>query len=75
MDGDGRSVSFAQTSAPGIVNTFNFESVSTDVYARGTVGLSARIFARGTIDAGITTTFGKDQGAETSGHVGLKVGI
>ena len=71
LDG-GRSVRFAQTSAPGIVNRFNFEDVSSKMYGRGTVGFSARILSGIHLDTGISMTAGKKQGNETSGHVGLR---
>ncbi|MET0905836.1 MAG: autotransporter outer membrane beta-barrel domain-containing protein, partial [Tardiphaga sp.] len=72
LSGGGRDVSFAQTSAPTIVNSFDFENVSRKIYGRGTVGASARIFSGINLDAGISMTAGKKQGNETSGHVGLK---
>jgi len=73
LSGGDRSVSFAQTSAPGIVNRFAFEDISRKAYARFTGGGSAAIFNNTTLDAGVSLTFGKDQGDETSGHVGLKM--
>ena len=72
LSGGGRDVSFAQTSAPTIVNSFDFESVSRKVYGRGTIGASARIFSGIHLDAGVSSTAGRKQGNETSGHVGLK---
>ncbi len=67
-----RTVSFSQTTAPVIVNRFDFENVSKKAYGRGTVGATARIFSGLHLDAGISMTTGKDQGNESSGHVGLK---
>ena len=72
LSGGSRDVSFAQTSAPTIVNNFDFDNVSRKIYGRGTVGASARIFSTINLDAGISMTAGKKQGNETSGHVGLK---
>ena len=72
LSGGGRDVSFSQTSAPTIVNSFDFESVSRKVYGRGTIGASARIFSGIHLDAGVSSTAGRRQGNETSGHVGLK---
>lgn len=72
LSGGNRSVSFSQTSAPIIVNHFDFENVSKKAYGRGTVGATARIFTGIHLDAGISMTAGKDQGNETSGHLGLK---
>ena len=75
LAGGDRSVSFAQTSAPGIVNTFELEDISRKAYARFTGGASAAIFNGVALDAGVSMTFGKKQGEETSGHLGLKFGF
>jgi uncharacterized protein YhjY with autotransporter beta-barrel domain/phospholipase/lecithinase/hemolysin len=75
LDGDNRSVSFAQTSAPGIVNTWHIDDVSTKAYGRFAGGLNARILTNVELGAAISTTFGKKQGNETSGHLGVKVGF
>lgn len=71
----GRSISFAQTDAPTIVNHFNFDDVSKKIYGRGTIGATARIFGGVAVDAGISMTGGKKQGDETSGHLGVRVGF
>ncbi|MEO6255823.1 MAG: autotransporter outer membrane beta-barrel domain-containing protein [Sphingomicrobium sp.] len=73
LSGGGRSVEFAQTSAPGIVNHFAFEDISKKAYARFTGGLSAEILSNVSLDGAASLTFGRDQGDETSGHVGLKL--
>lgn len=73
LSGGDRSVSFAQTSAPGIVNSFAFDDISRKAYGRFTGGLSAEIFSNISLDAAASLTFGRDQGDETSGHVGVKV--
>ncbi len=75
LGSSGRSVSFSQTSAPTIVNHFNFEDVSKKIYGRGTVGATARIFSNVSLDSGISMTAGKKQGNETSGHLGVRVGF
>ena len=38
-----RSVSFAQTSAPGIINSWDFEDVSKKTYGRLSAGLTAGV--------------------------------
>ena len=72
LSGGNRTVSFSQTSSPIIVNSFDFENVSKKAYGRGTIGGTAQIFSGITLDAGISMTAGKQQGNETSGHLGLK---
>ncbi len=73
--GDGRTVYYSQTSAPTIVNHFAFEKSSKHPYARASVGLAASIVNAVSVDAGISATFGKRQGNETSGQVGFNFGF
>jgi outer membrane autotransporter protein len=73
-DGE-RSVHFAQTSAPGIVNSFAFDDISKKAYGRFTGGASAAIVGGVTMDASLSFTAGKQQGEETSAHVGLKLAL
>ena len=73
--GDGRIAYYAQTSAPTIVNHFAFEKASKHPYARLSAGLSASIVNAVSIDAGVSGTFGKRQGNETSGQVGFNFGF
>ena len=73
-DGE-RSVHFAQTSAPGIVNSFAFDDISKKAYGRFTGGASAAIVGGVTMDASLSFTAGKQQGEETSAHVGLSLAL
>ena len=73
--GDERAVRFAQTSAPTIVNSFALEDGSKDAYGRFSAGFSASVFDNVSVDAAASATFGKDQGDETSGHLGLRIGF
>ena len=70
--GDDRTIVFAQTSAPGIVNRYRVEDVSQKAYGRLSVGLSAAILAGISLNANVSGTVRKDQGNETAGHVGLR---
>ncbi len=73
--GDDRSIRFAQTSAPGIVNSYRVEDASKKAYGRLSVGMSAAILSGISLNANVSGTVGKDQGNETSGHVGLRAGF
>ncbi|MEO5641633.1 MAG: autotransporter domain-containing protein [Sphingomicrobium sp.] len=73
--GDSRIAYYALTAAPTIVNHFAFETASKKTYGRASVGLSASIAGAVSIDAGVSGTFGKRQGNETSGQVGLNFGF
>jgi outer membrane autotransporter protein len=72
LDG-GRSVTFSQTSAPTIVNSWDFDDRSKKVYGRFNAGLSAGLLSNVAIDGAVSMTFGNNE--ETSGHLGLKVGF
>jgi len=73
--GDERAIRFAQTSAPGIVNSYRVEDASRKAYGRLSVGMSAAILSGISLNANVSGTVGKDQGNETSGHVGLRAGF
>ena len=73
--GDDRIIRFAQTSAPGIVNRYRVEDAAKSAYGRLSVGMSAAILSRISLNANVSGTVGKDQGNETSGHVGLRAGF
>jgi len=74
LDG-ARNIRFAQTSAPGIVNTWDFDDRSKKAYGRVAFGGSAAILDRVTLNAVGSTTISKDGGDEASAHVGLSVGF
>ena len=73
--GDERTLRFAQTSAPTIVNSFALEDTSKKAYARVGLGFSAAIFSKVNLDVGGSATIGKDQGEETSANIGFRVGF
>jgi len=73
--GDARTIHFAQTSAPTIVNSFALEDASKKAYGRFSLGFSAAIFSNVSLDVGGSTTIGKDQGDETSAQLGFRVGF
>jgi hypothetical protein len=73
--GDGRTVRFAQTSAPVIVNSWELEDRSKKAYARLTGGAAATILQGVNLDALVSGTIGRDDGDEVSAHVGLSFGF
>ena len=70
-----RGLTYALQAAPTIVNRFAFADASKKTYARASAGLHAEILKAVSIDAGVSGTFGKKQGNETSGQVGLNFGF
>lgn len=75
LAGDGRSVRYAQTASPTIVNSWSFEDRSKKAYARFTGGASAGIVGRLSINALLSGTVGHDQGDDLSAQVGLRMGL
>ena len=69
---DARTFDYAQTSAPTIVNHFRIEDASKDVYGRLSAGLSATIMSGISVNATLSGTVLKEQGNETTGHLGLR---
>ena len=61
---------FAQTSAPTIVNSFALEDASKKPYGRLSAGLSAAILSTCRSTPTVAGTVGKDQGNETSAQLG-----
>jgi len=72
FNGDERTFAFSQTSAPTIVNRFRIEDTSKQVYGRLAAGLSAAILSGVSVNATLSGTVGKDQGNETTGHLGVR---
>lgn len=75
LGGNAGSIRFAQTSAPVIVNRWEFDEESKKAYGRMTAGFGAAIFRGVSIDGQISTTFGRDDGNENSAQVGLRFGF
>ena len=73
LDGD-RTVRFAQTSAPGIVNSWTFDQ-SKKAYGRISGGGSAAILKGVTLNTVLSTTVGRKDGNDVSGQVGLNIGF
>jgi outer membrane lipase/esterase len=69
--GNDRIITFAQTSAPTIVNSW---AVGRDkeTYGRVSGGASANLTSGLSIDAFVSTTLGRNHGQETGGSLGVK---
>jgi len=71
FSGNGRLISFSQTSAPVIVNEWAVSS-SKDTYGRVSIGANANIIGNVSIDVFWSTTIGRNNGQEVGGQLGLK---
>jgi uncharacterized protein YhjY with autotransporter beta-barrel domain/phospholipase/lecithinase/hemolysin len=72
FSGDDRLITFAQTSAAVIVNSWDVPG-KKQTYARVSGGASASLTNEISIDASASTTFGRDHGNETGGQLGVNV--
>jgi outer membrane autotransporter protein len=73
--GDGRTVFYAQTSAPVIVNHFAYPDRSTKIYGRLSGGAAISLLDSVDLQAAASGTVGKKQGNEVSAHVGVRIGF
>ncbi|HEY8591876.1 MAG TPA: autotransporter domain-containing protein [Sphingomicrobium sp.] len=71
FSGDGRMISFSQTSAPTIVNHWDIQN-DKQTYGRLTAGANVRLLPNLSVDVAGSTTFARDGGDELGGQVGLK---
>lgn len=69
--GNGRLITFSQTSAPVIVNDWAVPG-DRENYGRLSGGASADLFGGISLDAFATTTIGRNSGQEVAGQIGLK---
>lgn len=75
MSDNDRVVRFAQTTAPGIVNSWALGDRADGVYGRISGGGSAAILNNVSLNTVLSTTVGKDDGNDVSASVGLNVGF
>jgi uncharacterized protein YhjY with autotransporter beta-barrel domain len=68
--GDMRTITFAQTDAPTIVNTWTVPR-DKGTYGRLSAGIGASVSSGFGVDGSLSTTFGRNGGQEVSANVGL----
>lgn len=73
FDGDARTISYALTTAPTIVNRWNLPARSDEMYGRITGGVNFTVTDAVSLQVRATTTLGQDQGNEASGSAALRV--
>lgn len=72
--GDERTVTFAQTSAPVIVNRWTIDS-GDRTYGRISAGAAANILTGTSIDAAVSSTIGRDGGQDLGAQLGVRIGF
>lgn len=75
LDDNGRAATFAQTSAPTIVNRFDFSKPSREIYGRLAAGASASLASTVRLEATVSATVGQDDGDQFSALLGVRVGF
>lgn len=73
FDGDARTISYALTTAPTIVNRWNLPARSDEMYGRITGGVNFTVTNAVTLQVRATTSLGQDDGNEASGFAALRV--
>jgi outer membrane autotransporter protein len=71
FSGNGRLISFSQTTSPVIVNQWAV-SASKGTYGRASIGAAANIIGNIGIDVSGSTTLGRNHGQEMGGQIGVK---
>ena len=75
FSGDGRTITFAQTASPTIVNSWALQDRSKKVYGRIAGGGSADLLPGASLDVQVGSTVGKDEGNEVNAQVGFRLGF
>jgi outer membrane autotransporter protein len=69
--GDDRLITFAQTTSPAIVNSWNVTR-DKETYGRLSGGLRASLGGMLSLDANVSSTIGRDGGQELGAQIGVK---
>ena len=75
FEGDARTVRYALTAAPGIVNQWNLPARSDDIYGRITGGVNLTLSGALSLQLQASTSISQDEGNDTSGFVALRLAL
>lgn len=75
FEGDARTVRYALTAAPGIVNQWNLPARSDDIYGRITGGVNFTLTGALSLQLQGSTSISQDEGNDTSGFVALRLAL
>jgi outer membrane autotransporter protein len=75
FEGDARSVRYALTAAPEIVNTFNLPGRSRDTYGRVTGGVNLSLASALAVQVQASSTLEHEEGNEFAGSIALRLGF
>ncbi|HEX9932418.1 MAG TPA: autotransporter domain-containing protein [Allosphingosinicella sp.] len=75
FEGDARSVTYALTGAPEIVNTWHLPGRSRETYGRLTGGVNLSLASSIALQVQATSTVAQDEGSEMAGSLALRIGF
>ncbi len=75
LEGDGRTIRYAGTASPTIVNSFVLPDRSEETYGRLTGGANLGLGGTSILQVNASTTVGRDGSEDFGGFIGVKVGF
>ena len=75
FDGDARTIRYALTAAPTIVNQWQLPARSDDIYGRITGGVNLSLTDAIALQLQASTSISQDEGNDASGFIGVRVGF
>ena len=75
FEGDARTVRYALTAAPGIVNRWQLPARDDDVYGRLSGGVNLSLGGSVDLQLNATATVARDEGNEVAGSLALRLGL
>jgi uncharacterized protein YhjY with autotransporter beta-barrel domain len=75
FEGDSRTVRYAGTASPTILNSFVLPDRTKDMYGRLTGGANVGLGANTALQVNASTTMGQDGPEELGGFIGVKIGF
>jgi outer membrane autotransporter protein len=75
FEGDSRTVRYAGTASPTIVNSFVLPDRSKDMYGRLAGGANVGLGVNAALQVNATTTIGQDGSEDVGGFIGVKIGF
>lgn len=75
FEGDARTIRYALTAAPGIVNRWNLPERSDDLYGRITAGVNFELGAAATLQLNATAAIDQEEGDEVAGFLALRLDL
>ncbi|HWT11372.1 MAG TPA: autotransporter domain-containing protein [Allosphingosinicella sp.] len=75
FEGDARTIRYALTAAPGIVNQWVLPERSDDLYGRVTAGMNLDLGSSATLQLNASTSISRDDGNDIAGFLALRLSL